>query len=72
MFPTATNIGLPQPGPMMAWQTLIYAGAAVNWLGIKVNQFTAARSRRSDPGLRQAVPLCAIGKLQTRVSLICQ
>jgi len=38
---------------------LIYASAAVNWLGIKVNQFTAARSWHSDPGLRQAVPLCA-------------
>jgi hypothetical protein len=38
---------------------LIYASAAVNWFGIKVNQFSAARSWRSDPGLRQAVPLRA-------------
>jgi hypothetical protein len=39
---------------------LIYAGAAVNWLRKKVNQFTAAHSWRSDPGLRQAVTLPVI------------
>jgi hypothetical protein len=43
----------------MAYLTCIYASAAVNWLKKKINQFTAARSWHSDPGLRQAVPLPA-------------
>jgi hypothetical protein len=39
----------------MEYLTCFYAGAAVNWFGIKVNQFTAAHSWGSDPGLQQAV-----------------
>jgi hypothetical protein len=41
---------------------LIYAGAAVNWFGKEVNQFTAAHSWKSDPGLQQAVGV--IGNLK--------
>jgi len=49
---------------------LIYAGAAVNWLGIKVNQFPAARSWHPDPGLRQAVTLAVIVTLHRTTKLI--